>query len=79
MPPLPPASTTGSSPDGAGRADSLDSARLAASWASSSTDTSSKSSKPRVRAADSNPVCRPVSPEATHETENRVRACSSRA
>ncbi len=51
MPPLPPARTTGSSPEGAGRADSLDSARLAASSASSSTDTSSNSSNPRVRAA----------------------------
>src|ERR1039458_3488505 len=79
MPPLPPASTTGSSPEGAGRADSLDSARLAARRASSSTDTSSNSSNPSVRAAVSKPVCSPVSPTATHETENRVRACSSRA
>ena len=51
MPPLPPASTTGSSPDGAGRADSLANAWDAAVRARSSTDTSSNSSKPRVRAA----------------------------
>src|SRR5271166_74698 len=77
MPPLPPASTTGSSPEGAGRAESLESARCAASSASSSTDTSSKRSKPTVRAAVSYPVCRPVSPTATHDTAKRVRAWRS--
>ena len=50
MPPLPPASTTGTSPEGAGRADSLVRARSAAVRASSSTSTLSNSSKPTVRA-----------------------------
>ena len=50
MPPLPPASTTGTSPDGAGRALSLDSARVAAVRATSSMSTSSKISNPTVRA-----------------------------
>ena len=53
MPPLPPASTMGTSPDGAGRADSLTSARAAARWAMSSTRWRSKISKPSVRASDS--------------------------
>ncbi len=42
MPPLPPASTMGTSPDGAGRADSLASARAAATSAMSSTRWRSK-------------------------------------
>ncbi len=50
IPPLPPASTTGTSPDGAGRAESFDRARLAAVRASSSTSASSNTSKPTVRA-----------------------------
>ncbi len=77
MPPLPPASTTGSSPEGAGRASSLPIARAAAIRAISSTATRPNSSNPSVRATLSYPVCIPVSPVATHPTLNRVRIWSS--
>ena len=53
MPPLPPASTIGTSPEGAGRAESLVRARAAAVRAMSSTPWRSKISKPSVRASDS--------------------------
>ena len=53
MPPLPPASTMGTSPEGAGRADSLANARAAATSAMSSTRWRSKISYPSVRASDS--------------------------
>ena len=53
MPPLPPASTIGTSPEGAGRADSLVSAAGGRASAMSSTRWRSKISKPSVRASDS--------------------------
>ena len=77
IPPLPEASTRGSSPLGAGRAESLARARRAAVVATSSTSTVSNNSNPTVKADVSNPVCMPLSPVATHDTEKRERTWSS--
>ena len=71
--------TTVISPDGAGRAASLVSARRAARSARSATSTPSNSSKPTVWPTDSRPVCMPVSPLATQLTEKIVRTWSSEA
>ena len=78
-PPPPGPTTTGMVPLGAGRAFSLVRARRAARRAMSDTSQASKSSNPSVRPAVSRPVCIPVSPAATHDTENRVRTWSSAA
>src|SRR5579875_826650 len=71
--------TTGTLPEGAGRAESLPMARAAAASASCSTSTVLNSSKPTVAPTDSRPVCRPVSPEATQDTAKRVFTWSSPA
>ena len=71
--------TTGTEPDGAGRASSLVIAWRAASRASSSTSTTSKTSNPIVWPIDWKPVCMPVSPSATALMRRRQRTTSSSA